>query len=288
MVGHVAVRINVMGERGVRNEDATNADIDAMAAIVARGHRRRRARLLDVAGRQPQDRQRRPGARHLRPRGRAVRDRGRHVGRALRRVPARAVGRRRRRPGGGAQGARLDAAALRRVRPARCRSWCSRCRARPTCGASCSTARGTPRRDGAIVVPQVANRPFGMLLGLTNRHPFVMRPTFAELAGSEPDSLDELVAELVEARGPRARSSSEGDTVPTDDRFATIGLIAGHMPQLVFPLGDDADYEPTRRPVARGAGRGGRGQPARAVLRPHARARRAGDVPRALLQLLRR
>ena len=47
-VAHGAVRAYVMGERGARNEPATPDDIAAMADLVPRGHRGRRARLLDL------------------------------------------------------------------------------------------------------------------------------------------------------------------------------------------------------------------------------------------------
>lgn len=97
--------------------------------------------------------------------------------------------------------------------------------------------------DGARLRPQVANRPFGMLLGLTTRHPFVKRPTFHRLA-AEADSLEALVAEL---RRPAVRTAilAEDDTVATGDKYEGIGLLVAHMPDLVYPLGAGLDYEPT-------------------------------------------
>ena len=145
------------------------------------------------------------------------------------------------------------------------------------------------RRDGAVVVPQVANRPFGMLLGLTNRHPFVMRPTFAELAARHDalDDLDALVAELAKPE-VRAQILAEGDTAATDDRFATMGMIAGAMPHLAFPLDDDVDYEPepadslAARAEALGV------SPLELFYDLMLERRRAQDVRDPLLQLLRR
>ena len=147
--------------------------------------------------------------------------------------------------GGGAQGARLDAAPLGRVRPAGVVPAAPGAgRARPVARAARRRVGGA-RRDGATVVPQVANRPFGMLLGLTNRHPFVMRPTFAELARRA--RLARRVTLVAELSKPdvRARSCPRATPSRPTTAFATIGMIAGHMPQLVFPLGDDVDYEPT-------------------------------------------
>jgi len=96
--------------------------------------------------------------------------------------------------------------------------------------------------DGAVLRPQVANRPFGMLLGLRTRHPFLKRPTFQRLAG-ETSSFDELRQRLADPE-VRATILAEEDTVDTGLPFEALGLIATYMPHLVFPVGEDPDYEP--------------------------------------------
>jgi N-acyl-D-aspartate/D-glutamate deacylase len=96
--------------------------------------------------------------------------------------------------------------------------------------------------DGAELRPQVANRPFGMLLGLRTRHPFLKRPTFQRLA-QESGSFAELVEALHDPE-VRAAILAEEDTVETGLPFETMGLIATYMPHLAFPVGEDPDYEP--------------------------------------------
>ncbi|HVM63402.1 MAG TPA: amidohydrolase family protein [Acidimicrobiales bacterium] len=96
--------------------------------------------------------------------------------------------------------------------------------------------------DGAVLRPQVANRPFGMLLGLRTRHPFVKRPTFQRVR-AESGSFEELCATLARP-DIRAAILGEGDTVDSGERFQSMGLIARSMPGVVFPLSEDPDYEP--------------------------------------------
>jgi len=242
MVGHVAARINVMGERGVRNERATRADIDGMTAIVregisagALGFSTSRVVNHKTANGDPV-----PGtyADEEELFGIAAGMSG--AGHCVFQLAQ-----------SGADGDGPEEA-IKEL------DWMRRLSAEFNLPVSFLVlqVQGAPelwkdlldrawdaRRDGAMLVPQVANRPFGMLLGLTNRHPFVMRPTFVALSSSH-DSIESLVAELGKSE-VRARILSEADTVVTGDRFATMGMMASYMPQLVFPLGDDVDYEPT-------------------------------------------
>ncbi len=242
MVGHVAVRINVMGERGVRNEEATNADIDAMAAIVrdgidagALGFSTSRVVNHKTANGDPV-----PGTY-------AHEDELFGIAAAMADVPycvfqlAQSGA-----DGDGPEEAIKELDWMRRLSAEfglPVSFLILQVQSAPDLWRELLDGAWDARRDGAVVVPQVANRPFGMLLGLTNRHPFVMRPTFAELVGRH-DSSDALVAELSKP-DVRARILAEGDTAATDDRFATMGMIAGALPHLVFPLDDDVDYEPT-------------------------------------------
>jgi N-acyl-D-aspartate/D-glutamate deacylase len=95
---------------------------------------------------------------------------------------------------------------------------------------------------GAHLRPQVANRPFGMLLGLPVRHPFMKRKTFRRVHG-ESATFEALRARLAD---PEIRTAilSEEDTEFSGDSYEGMGLIATYKPDMVYPLGDDLDYEP--------------------------------------------
>jgi N-acyl-D-aspartate/D-glutamate deacylase len=95
---------------------------------------------------------------------------------------------------------------------------------------------------GAHLRPQVANRPFGMLLGLPVRHPFMKRKTFRRVH-DEAATFEALRTRLAD---PEIRSAilSEEDTESSGDSYEGMGLIATYKPDMVYPLGDDLDYEP--------------------------------------------
>lgn len=97
--------------------------------------------------------------------------------------------------------------------------------------------------QGSQCFPQVAARPFGLLVGLQSHHPLAKRPTFRSLAHLP---LDALVAEL---RRPAVRRAilSERD-LPIDPRrqFDDLpGLLSRNL-DWIYVLGDPPEYEPTR------------------------------------------
>lgn len=96
---------------------------------------------------------------------------------------------------------------------------------------------------GAPIYPQVAARPFGMIVGFTGRHAFSMRPTYEALAAKLGP--EELLAALAE---PDVRAAILGE----QDRPARPGVLdddiaAGQQFFLdrTYPLDDPPDYEPT-------------------------------------------
>ncbi len=96
---------------------------------------------------------------------------------------------------------------------------------------------------GARLIPQVAARPGGMLLGVASYHGLMRRPTFRRLEQSLP--LDELLAEM---RKPEVKAAilAEENLPPDPDRqFESLGDNMAFMLDKVFPLGDPPDYEPT-------------------------------------------
>ena len=96
---------------------------------------------------------------------------------------------------------------------------------------------------GARLVPQVAIRPFGMLIGFGSNHPFAKRPTFKALAARLP--LDELFAELAKP-DVRAAILAEDDLPPDPSQlFDSLATNLRHMTGMLYQLGDSPDYEPT-------------------------------------------
>lgn len=97
--------------------------------------------------------------------------------------------------------------------------------------------------QGGWLRPQVAARPFGMMIGWAGYHFFTKRPTFVEL--SSRLSLADLKRELAKPE-VRARILSERD-LPVDPvvQFDGLGPALGMITDRVFVMGDDVDYEPT-------------------------------------------
>ncbi len=241
-IGHVAVRTYVMGGRGVANEPASPADIDAMGAIVregidagALGFSTSRVLGHRTAAGDPV-----PGTFASEDELFGIAAAMRGGGRAVFQIAE-----------SGADGNEPEKA-LEEL------EWMQRLSvefglpvsflllqsaAAPDLWREILDRCTAAKERGAELVAQVANRPFGMLLGLTSRHPFVKRATFARLL-AETTSFDALVAEL---RKPETRSVilAEADTVETGDKFEGIGLLVAYRPEMVFPLAEQPDYEPS-------------------------------------------
>jgi N-acyl-D-aspartate/D-glutamate deacylase len=89
---------------------------------------------------------------------------------------------------------------------------------------------------GRRIIPQVANRPTGMLFGLqSSLHPFFTHPTYRTLADLP---LAERVARL---RDPEVRAA-----LVAEEPFTKNPIARGLMQRWgqMFPLGDPPDYEP--------------------------------------------
>jgi len=253
-VAHGAVRGYVMGERGAKNEPATPADIEAMYAIVREAVE---AGALGVStsrtiGHRAIDGEPVPGTF-------AAEDELFGLGRALADAGA-----------GVFELAPAGAAGLDLVSPPKEMDWMRRLSARFDVPVSFALLQveAAPELwremmdeslravdDGARVYPQIAGRPFGMLIGLQTNHAFAKRPTFASLAHLP---LGELVAEL---RKPSVRAAILGeDDLPSDPTvlFDQMPAVVASMTHKLYVIGDPPDYEPPgdRRVAAMAEARG--------------------------------
>ena len=90
--------------------------------------------------------------------------------------------------------------------------------------------------EGAEIYPQIAGRPFGMLIGFqTDYHPFADRSAYKEIVHLP---LPERVAEL---RKPERREKILSEKVHYDDPMAAF--VNSSLGKL-FPMGEPPNYEP--------------------------------------------
>ena len=233
-VPHGAVRTYVMGERGANDEPATDEDIDRMAEVV--GEAVRAGAVGFSTNRLPS---------HMSRDGRPVP--GTHAaddelfriaaavaangGRVVQSVASEAIG-------GVPGGFREEVDRLTRIS--------IDSGLHTTMSLSQNEVNPEQWRDvlgwvhesnasGAVLVPQIAGRPLGLLLGLTTRHQFEGRPSYDEVA-SLPIA-DRVTALADPGRRARILAESTG---------AGLGAFISMMGTKLFPLGDPPDYEPRR------------------------------------------
>ena len=239
-IPHGSVRAYVMGERGAKNEDASPEEIEAMAEIVQEAIA---AGALGVStsrtiGHRAMDGEPVPGTfaaeDELFAMGRALRDGG----------------------GGVFELAPAGAAGLDLVAPMKEVDWMRRLSAEtgqpvtfamlqvpaaPDLWREQMDASLAAVDEGAQLHPQVAGRPFGVLIGFDTGHPFMLRPSYQAI-GDLP-----IAERIVELRKPEVKAAilseenGEGKGLINEG----IAMLAAGMLDSLYVLGDPPDYEPT-------------------------------------------
>jgi N-acyl-D-aspartate/D-glutamate deacylase len=96
---------------------------------------------------------------------------------------------------------------------------------------------------GGNMRPQIAARPFGMMIGWANNNPFTKRPTVVDLV-SRLDG-EALRAEL---RKPEVKAAVLAETdLPSDEsiQFDGLGPFLQLMLDKIYSMGDTPNYEPS-------------------------------------------
>ena len=241
-VPHGAVRAYVMGERGARNEPATADDIEAMAAIVragiqagALGFSTSRTLAHRAIDGEPV-----PGTF-------AAEDELLGLGRAVA-AGGRAV----------FELAPMGSAGEDIVAPRQEIEWMKRLAGETGVPVSFSLIQIDPAptlwrelmdeslkatEAGAPIYPQIAARPFGMMIGFPNYHAFSKRPTYRALADRLPP---EELAEQLAHPDVRAAILAEEDLPPDPSvLFDSMNTFVQMSLDRLYVLGDPPDYEPT-------------------------------------------
>ena len=235
-VPHGAVRTYVMGDRGANNEPATPEDIEQMATIVregmeagALGFSTSRTIVHKAASGDPM-----PGTfaaeDELFGLGKVLGDLGKGI---FELAPVGSAGE-------DVLGARQELDWMRRLsaeigRPVSFAML--QVDAEPTLWKDILEESKKALDEGADLWPQIAGRPFGMLVGhQTDYHTFADRPTYQKL---KELPFDEMVEQL---RDPEVKAQILSEQVEYDDPMAAFVNSSIHK---LFPLGPECNYEPT-------------------------------------------
>jgi N-acyl-D-amino-acid deacylase len=239
-VAHGAIRAYVMGERGAKNEPASPEEIAEMEAIVRESIQ---SGALGVStsrtvAHRAMDGEPVPGTfaaeDELFALGRGLRDGG---GGVFELAPAGAAG--------------LDV-----IAPMKEIEWMTRLSAEtgqpvsfamlqvpaaPDLWREQMEASLAANEAGAKLFPQVAGRPFGVLVGWDTGHPFLLRPSYQKIAALP------IAERIVELRRPEVREAilAEEDGPGTGRLIEGMARLAAGMLDSIFVLGDPPDYEPT-------------------------------------------
>src|ERR1700758_1543436 len=96
---------------------------------------------------------------------------------------------------------------------------------------------------GSRLYPQIAARPFGMMIGFQGHHGFSHRPTYQRLKAE--CSREELARRLADP-AVKAAILSEDDLPPDPNKlFDNMFALAQYSTGRLYAMGDPPDYEPT-------------------------------------------
>ena len=96
---------------------------------------------------------------------------------------------------------------------------------------------------GSRLHPQIAARPFGMLLGFPGHHAFTHRPTYRRLKAQ--CSREELAARLAEPTVRQAILSEDDLPIDPTKLFDGMFALAQYGSERLYHLGTPPNYEPT-------------------------------------------
>lgn len=96
---------------------------------------------------------------------------------------------------------------------------------------------------GSRLFPQVAARPFGMLLGFPGHHAFTHRPTYRRLVAE--CTREELAEKLAEPAVRAAILAEEDLPIDPTKLFDGMFMLAQNAANRLYHIGEPPDYEPT-------------------------------------------
>lgn len=98
-------------------------------------------------------------------------------------------------------------------------------------------------KAGSRLFPQVAARPFGMLLGFPGHHAFTHRPTYRRLLAE--CTREELAERLADPKARAAILAEEDLPIDPGKLFDGMFMLAQNAANRLYHIGEPPDYEPT-------------------------------------------